>query len=98
MRYLLRRDFSVLGYLFKRDASGTEIPEEINGKKIVLFSDFNPETTDIPLPNDAVLFEQAKDIDPNPIIIKNAPDKPIALSQMPIQKSPEELLKDKAAK
>lgn len=99
MKYLLQRDFSVLGRLFKRDALGTEIPAELDGFPIVLFEDWDKSVNQIPLPNEATVFDPA-----NPgarsmsdLIVKNVPDKPIALSQLPKSPSPEEMLEKKKA-
>ncbi len=99
MKYLLQRDFSVLGRLFKRDALGTEIPAEIDGYPIVLFADWDKSAKQIPLPNEATVFDPE-----NPgvrsigdLIVKNAPDKPTALSQLPKAPSPEDMLEKKKA-
>lgn len=96
MKVLLQRDFSVAGQFFKRDPLGTEIPDELGGRKVVLFSEWDRDNDkEIPLPNEAVLFTVAGPADPT-LLLRSSPSKPIALSQLPNPPSPEEMLAKKA--
>lgn len=99
MKVLLRRDLFLGGSRYRRNNLGTEIPDVVDNKKVVLYSKDKVGAADeLVLPKDAIAFDPEK----VPVlqlmgkVLKNEPKpKPMALSQMPKQASDLELLEKK---
>jgi|SRR5882672_2256003 len=85
MKVLLRRPLFLEGQLFLQSNSGTEIPEELNGKRIVLKKDWvRGEEGVIPLPSDAIMFDEkvAATLPPETTVRKAQPLTPVPLSSL----------------
>jgi len=84
MKLILRRDLFLNGCRYRRDPYGTEVPDTVDGRKVVLHKDWKEGSNDIPLPRDAELFDPAKPVQVMQYdLLKPTKQKPIALSQMP---------------
>ena len=64
MKVMLRRDLFLGGTRYRQDNLGTEIPDEVDNKKVVLFKEGAPAEGEVMLPRDAVLWTQ--DVKPPP--------------------------------
>jgi hypothetical protein len=99
MKVLLKRNLFLGGSRYRQDSLGVEIPDTVDGKKVVLLDAKKPHGADeIVLPRDVVLFDETK---PRVILrgelLKGMekPKPPQALSQMKLPETEEELLNKK---
>jgi hypothetical protein len=95
MKVLLRRDLFLEAHLYRASPRGTEIPDTLNGKKIILHSVWKgmaekERVNVIPLPRDAQLMTVEVPLEP--------PQAPLALSQVKLPVDPAQALMDKAKK
>ena len=105
MKVLLQRNLVLGDTRYRQNNAGTEIPatvqllNEPGPRKVVLFKDFKDPKTELALPRDAMLFEEAKVTDEINIMGKihktSQKQKPMALSQMPKPPSDVEMLEKK---
>lgn len=70
----LKRDFFLGGQLFKASRFGVELPDEVEGKPVIPYSE-KPNPKGIMLPRDAEILSEI--VEP-----KKAKDQPVALSQL----------------
>lgn len=81
MRVLLQRDLFMGGSRYRRDRTGTELPEFVDGRKVVFKSDTNNPETEFVLPKDAKPFEEP-DAPKAGDLVRTGRPKPKALSQL----------------
>lgn len=89
MRVMLKRDLFLGGNRYRQDSRGTEVPDEIGGKKVVFWGrgvEDDPKV--IPLPVDAIPYEAGMKMPAaqggrTPLLKNNANPTPVALSQIP---------------
>lgn len=83
MHVLLQRNLFLGGQRYRRNRFGTEIPDEIDGRKIVLFDPARrDDDTVLMLPQDAVAFTSPDELKSNDLISNAAATRPTALSEM----------------
>lgn len=84
MKLLLRRDLFLGGSRYRRSPYGTEVPNEVDGRKVVLFKEWGGDSSVIPLPRDAEMFDPGKPVQILPTdLLQPTKTKPVALSQLP---------------
>jgi hypothetical protein len=98
MKVLLKRTLFLGGSRYRQNSLGTEIPDMVDGKTVILYDEKKPPTKDeLVLPRDAVLFDETK---PR-VVLKGEllkgmeKPKPQALSQVKVPETEEELLNKK---
>lgn len=82
MKVLLQRNLFLGGNRYRRDPYGTELPDYVDGRKVVIFEErLIGDETIVMLPKDAVPYEKP-DVVRHDDPIKGGRTKPIALSKL----------------
>lgn len=85
MRVLLQRNLFLGGQRYRRDSYGTEIPDEVDGLKVVLY-DKNVSAEDrekvMMLPKDVVLYTKPDRTRSNDLLKNATATRPTALSEL----------------
>lgn len=84
MKVMLHRDLFLGGNRYRQSDSGTEIPDYIDEKKVVLFKEGVDPEKEITLPRDAKMYEAGMKAPPAATRIIREPQatKPVALSEL----------------
>lgn len=97
MKVLLKRNLFLGGSRYRQNSLGTELPDEVDGKKLVLPSDKPLGKDEMALPLGTTLFDETKPrvILSTELLKGQARPKPTALSEMKNPISEEEMLNKK---
>jgi hypothetical protein len=79
MKVLLSRDLYLGEVHYKRSAEGNDLPDVLDGREIVLFKDWKGDVDKIPLPRDAVIFDE---VTMKPPPTRGKKETPTALSEV----------------
>lgn len=81
MKVHLKRNLWLNEVQYRAEPDGVEVPDMINGRRVVLFGANDKQPNDIVLPRDAVLFDKPSPVQ-GEVIVKSGAVKPVALSTL----------------
>lgn len=99
MRVLLQRNLFLGGNRYRRDRYGTEIPDFVGDRKVVLYDEKLRDDDSVQmLPKDTVLYTKPDELQSNDLISRASAQRPVALSELTPKTDAEKKAMQKAAK